>query len=255
MAKEKTKCIVVLSGGQDSTTCLVQAMADDSKDVLATIFFNYGQRHLVERKLAKWWADYYKLPMEVLDLVGLRSLGNSALLNDMELGTEHKSLQGFPSTYVPGRNLLFLTYASALAMKLGATEVITGVCQTDYSGYPDCRQESISALEGALKLGMAFPELTIHTPLMYLTKGETFMLADDLGELDNIIRNTHTGYTGKREKLYAWGWADANEKDFDGATRLRIKGYHDYLKLKEAKKDSSKSVRRSRKVKKDKKDV
>jgi len=205
--------LVLFSAGQDSTTCLAWALS--RFDRVATIGFDYGQRHVIElaqrltvldalRRAFPAWAG--KLAGDVVvDLKGFGALAQSALTSEMEIRFEEN---GLPTTFVPGRNLAFFAAAGAHAYRLGSADLVAGMCETDYSGYPDCRRATIDAMAQALRLGLDAP-VTIHTPLMALTKAQTWALADELGgaALVNLIRTeTHTCYLGERGALNAWGY-------------------------------------------------
>lgn len=191
------KTVVVLSGGQDSTTCLYWARKLGGGDVYA-ITFDYGQRHAAEIQAAIEIAKEAGVVMHrVVDMKGYGSLAKSALTEQSVDVKPDGGLHNLPSTFTPGRNLVFLTVAASWAISLGAQDIVTGVCQTDYSGYPDCRRNTIDALETAIKLGNDLDIFHIHTPLMSLTKKETVELARDLGCLD-AMKKTITCYHGKR---------------------------------------------------------
>lgn len=183
-------CIVLTSGGQDSTTCL--AWARDRFTRLYTVAFDYGQRHRIELtaaarvSAAMGAVEHRVLPVEALAVLG----GNSLVAG----GPILEPGDGLPNSFVPGRNLLFLTLAAAWGWQLGIADLVTGVCQTDFSGYPDCRQATIDALEVALVAGLDRP-VRIHTPLMHLTKAETVLLARELGALQ-LLAESHTCYEG-----------------------------------------------------------
>ncbi len=201
---DKPKSIVVLSGGQDSATALFKAKRES--EVAGAVHFYYGQRHAVEFECAVALANIAKVALTRLEVPTLQQVGHSALTNSHDdIGAAHPSLAHLPASFVPGRNLVFLTFAAAYAQKIGATQVWTGVCQTDYSGYPDCRQDTMNALQSALRLGMDFPELEIVTPLMDLSKAQTFALAEAMGVLDVILSQTHTCYNGDRSCRSEWG--------------------------------------------------
>lgn len=203
--------LVLFSGGQDSATCLAWAL--DRFAHVETLGFDYGQRHAVEldrratlrerfARLADWGARLgtdHTLRLDALGEISETSLTREA---EITLTTE-----GLPSTFVPGRNLLFLTFAAALAYRRGLRHIVTGVCETDYSGYPDCRDDTIKALQVAINLGME-RRFVLHTPLMWIDKAATWGLAHDLGgdALVEIIRaESHTCYLGDRDHLHAWG--------------------------------------------------
>ena len=212
--------VVVLSGGQDSTTCLYWALERFGQDHVATLSFDYGQRHRIELECAARIAEAAGVPNKMLPINTFAALGGNALV-DSRLATTGQAERApdLPATFVPGRNLVFLTYAAAWAWQLGAGHLVTGVAQTDYSGYPDCREETIAALQTALQKGME-SDLVIHTPLMHLSKKETVLLARDLGALEAMAL-THTCYEGVRPpcgvcaacQLRARGFEEAGIED------------------------------------------
>ncbi|EGR2124839.1 7-cyano-7-deazaguanine synthase QueC [Vibrio cholerae] len=188
------KAVVVFSGGQDSTTCLVQALKEF--DEVHAITFDYGQRHKLEIEVAQQLAKQLGVTAhKVMDVSLLNELAISSLTRD-DIPVSHElQANGLPNSFVPGRNILFLTLAGIYAYQIGATTVITGVCETDFSGYPDCRDEFVQAMNQALTKGMDLP-LMIRTPLMWLNKAETWALADQLGALDLVRHQTLTCYNG-----------------------------------------------------------
>ncbi|EKF9475330.1 7-cyano-7-deazaguanine synthase QueC [Vibrio cholerae] len=188
------KAVVVFSGGQDSTTCLVQALKEF--DEVHAITFDYGQRHKLEIEVAQQLAKQLGVTAhKVMDVSLLNELAISSLTRD-DIPVSHElQVNGLPNSFVPGRNILFLTLAGIYAYQIGATTVITGVCETDFSGYPDCRDEFVQAMNQALAKGMDLP-LMIRTPLMWLNKAETWALADQLGALDLVRHQTLTCYNG-----------------------------------------------------------
>ncbi|MCI2790951.1 MULTISPECIES: 7-cyano-7-deazaguanine synthase QueC [Staphylococcus] len=188
---DKEKAIVVFSGGQDSTTCLFWAQKHFEHVELVT--FQYGQRHDKEIEVAEAIAKEQVLKHHVLDMSLLSQLTPNALTqHDMDIEQEGDEM---PNTFVPARNLLFLSFAGALAYQLNAKNIITGVCETDFSGYPDCRDSFIKSMNVTLSLSMD-KDFVIHTPLMWLDKKETWALSDELGVLDYIRHNTLTCYNG-----------------------------------------------------------
>lgn len=224
--------LVLFSGGQDSATCLAWALARFSH--VETLGFSYGQRHIVElacrdtlltgmASLRPEWAG--KLgEAHTLDIPTLSAISDTALTRDMaiEMGAD-----GLPNTFVPGRNLVFLTFAAALAYRRGINHIVGGMCETDYSGYPDCRDDTIKALNSALNLGMARP-FELHTPLMWRDKAETWALAHDLGgeALIDLIRDqSHTCYLGERGARHDWGYGCGECP----ACRLRARGWSGYV--------------------------
>jgi 7-cyano-7-deazaguanine synthase len=215
--------VVVLSGGQDSCTCL--ALACKQYASVYAIGFNYGQRHAVELECAQQISDYYNVPFKVVDLHALRDTVSSALLTtDQSVNAPHARLANLPASFVPARNALFLTLAHAFAGEIGASDVIAGMCQTDYSGYPDCRRAFIDQLQTALNTGYE-TNIQLITPLMYLTKAETFALADNFGALEAVIDFSHTCYNGDREHKHRWGYGCGECP----ACKLRAKGYDEFM--------------------------
>jgi len=204
--------LVVFSGGQDSATCLAWALACYRH--VETLGFDYGQRHSVElfcrtevlariRTLNPGW-DVKLGADTVLSLDCFKQLGETALTHDVEISL---TASGLPSTFVPGRNLIFLTLAAAQAFRRGLRRIVTGVCETDFSGYPDCRDDTVKALQVAVNLGLE-TRLVLETPLMWLTKAQTWQLAQDLGGpalVELILEHTHTCYQGSRGQRHAWG--------------------------------------------------
>lgn len=188
------KAVVVFSGGQDSTTCLVKALKE--YDEVHAITFDYGQRHKLEIEIAQNLAkDLGVAAHKVMDVSLLNELAKSSLTRD-DIPVSHELQDnGLPNSFVPGRNILFLTLAGIYAYQIGAEAVITGVCETDFSGYPDCRNEFIKAINSALVLGMD-RQFEIVTPLMWLNKAETWAMADYYGVLDLVREKTLTCYNG-----------------------------------------------------------
>ncbi len=188
------KAVVVFSGGQDSTTCLVEAMTQ--YDEVHAITFDYGQRHKLEIEVAESLAKELGIAAhKVMDVGLLNELAISSLTRD-DIPVSHELQDnGLPNSFVPGRNILFLTLAGIYAYQIGADSIITGVCETDFSGYPDCRDEFVKAMNNALVQGMDKP-LKIHTPLMWLNKAETWALADQNNALDLVREKTLTCYNG-----------------------------------------------------------
>jgi 7-cyano-7-deazaguanine synthase len=191
------RALVVLSGGQDSTTCLYWALSRFNPRAVHALTFDYGQRHRIELDCAVKIAARAGVPHTTLKIDTFSQLGGNALTDqDVAVSSELDPKTELPNTFVPGRNLIFLTYAAAFAYNMGISELVTGVAQTDYSGYPDCRQETIDALAKAISLGMD-TEFTIYTPLMELSKAETVQLAAKMGALE-AMADTHTCYNGQR---------------------------------------------------------
>ena len=220
--------LVLFSGGQDSTTCLALALSKYER--VETVAFDYRQRHSVELEarlnvLAQIKLQFphwtHKLGEDhLLDLAVLGQVSETSLTRDMAFQMEEG---GLPNTFVPGRNLLFLTLAAALAYRRGLEVIVTGVCETDYSGYPDCRDDSMKAMQLALSLGMD-KRFLIETPLMWIDKAETWQLAHRLGGqplVDLIVEHTHTCYLGDRSHRQDWGYGCGTCP----ACELRAKGF------------------------------
>jgi 7-cyano-7-deazaguanine synthase len=223
--------LVLFSAGQDSATCLAWAL--DRYERVETIGFAYGQRHAVELKqrpilrsaiaeLKPVWRERLSEDV-VVDLSGYGALAESALTADRAIGMAEN---GLPTTFVPGRNLVFLAIASAHAYRRGAAALVGGMCETDFSGYPDCRRETLDAMQNALTLGLA-AQMQIETPLMHLTKAETWGLAHDLGGdalVQSILEHSHTCYEGDRTHRHAWGYGCAACPACD----LRARGWREW---------------------------
>ena len=191
------KALVVLSGGQDSTTCLYWAIDRFGSHNVSSITFDYGQRHRIELDSAREIAAFTNVPNVILPIDTFAALGGDALTDpEIEVESGCSGETGLPNTFVPGRNLIFLTFAAAYAYQRGISNLVTGVAQTDYSGYPDCREETMRSLQTTIQKGME-SEIQIHTPLMHLSKKETVELAMQLGALPAMAM-THTCYEGKR---------------------------------------------------------
>jgi 7-cyano-7-deazaguanine synthase len=223
--------LVLFSGGQDSATCLAWALA--RFDRVETVGFDYGQRHNVElecrptirRALSRAfpaWAERLR-DDHTLGLQSLGVISDTALTRDAEIRMLD---DGLPSTFVPGRNLVFLTFAAALAYRRGLRHVVGGMCETDFSGYPDCRDDTIKALQVAVNLGMD-RRFVLHTPLMWLDKTDTWRLAARLGGValvDIIVEYTHTCYLGDRSNRHPWGYGCGTCP----ACTIRSKGWDTY---------------------------
>jgi 7-cyano-7-deazaguanine synthase len=213
------KALVILSGGQDSTTCVFWAMDRFGKDSVETLTFDYGQRHRIELTAASAVATFAGVPNLVLPINTFGKIGGNALTDGSVGVPDTVSDDELPATFVPGRNLIFLTFAAAYAWQRDIPNLVTGVAQTDYSGYPDCRRATIDALEETLALGLE-RRFAIHTPLMDLSKKGTVLLAKELGAVD-AMGLTHTCYNGRRPPcgecaaciLRARGFAEAGIPD------------------------------------------
>jgi len=232
MTTNSKTALVLFSGGQDSTVCLAWALSRFER--VETLGFDYGQRHVVElsmrariRKRMAAMKSEWKARLgedHTVKLDALAAMSETALTRDMAIEIAGN---GLPTTFVPGRNLVFLTFAGALAYRRGAGHLVAGMCETDYSGYPDCRDATIKAMQTALTLGMA-RELSIHTPLMWIDKAATFALAAELGGeefLDLVIEETHSCYLGDRTKRHDWGYGCGKCP----ACELRAKGFAKFM--------------------------
>lgn len=230
---KKTKALLMFSGGQDSATCLAWALERYSH--VETVGFDYGQRHNIEMACRSDVRDSMKALNEtwtnrlgddhIIDLSNLGAISETSLTRDVEITLNQT---GLPSTFVPGRNMIFLNFAAALGYRRGIQTLIGGMCEADFSGYPDCRAETLDATMKAISLGMDKP-FTLETPLMYLSKSGAWALAETLGgtPLVEIIRTkTHTCYLGERGVLHDWGYGC----ETCPACALRAKGWAGYRK-------------------------
>ena len=215
------KAIILLSGGQDSTTCLYWAKQKFTE--VYAVGFDYGQMHINEIEQAKKIAKDAGIDFKIFDIKNL--LAPSSLTEKTNHNETSRINSDLPASFTSGRNLLFLTIAASYGANLGITNLITGVCQTDYSGYPDCRRNTIDAMQLTLSLGIGIGDIKIHTPLMYLNKAETWKMAKDLDCLDVIINDTLTDYNGDKT-LNDWGMGINNNP----ATDLRVKGFYEAKK-------------------------
>ena len=233
-----SSALVLFSGGQDSATCLAWALQRFER--VETVGFDYGQRHAVEMSArlsvregmpGVLLALAERLgPDHVVDLTGFGAIGETAMTTDraIEVGG-----RGLPTTFVPGRNLIFLTAAAALADRRGLEVLVGGMCETDFSGYPDCRRDTMDAMEQALSLGLDKP-VPIQTPLMWLTKAQTWALADQIGGMplvELIVEDSHTCYLGDRTHRQAWGYGcgtcpacELRAAGWDGWVASRVEG-------------------------------
>jgi len=224
--------LVLFSGGQDSTVCLAWALERFAR--VETIGFDYGQRHAIELdmrprirgrivKLNLGWKSRLG-DDHIVRLDALAAISDTALTRDVAIEIADN---GLPTTFVPGRNLIFLSFAGAVAYRRGARHLVAGMCETDYSGYPDCRDDTLKAMQLALTLGLD-KRLTVHTPLMWIDKAETFALAEDLGGqpfLDLIIEDSHSCYMGNRTHNHDWGFGCGECP----ACQLRARGYEKFV--------------------------
>ena len=211
--------LVLFSGGQDSTTCLYWAKSNF--DRVEAIGFKYGQKHDVELRQAAYIAQLAEVPFEVVDISGV--LRGSALTeHHKDVSAQHELNPDLPASFVPGRNALFLTIAASIGMTKGICDLVGGMCQTDYSGYPDCRRVFVDSMQTSLSLALG-EDIRIHTPLMYLTKAETWKLAADLDIVDIVREHSHTDYNGNRTTWNEWGYGKLDNP----ASILRAKGYEE----------------------------
>ncbi|MDE2428715.1 MAG: 7-cyano-7-deazaguanine synthase QueC [Burkholderiales bacterium] len=223
--------LVLFSGGQDSTTCLAWALSRYAR--VETIGFDYGQRHAIElsvrpvllEKMRSFSSDWQQRLGEdhMVDLSLISQLSQTAMTEDIAIEMQEN---GLPNTFVPGRNLMFMTVAATLAYRRGLNVLVGGMCETDFSGYPDCRDDTMKALQVALNLGMA-TRLKLETPLMWINKAQTWKMAERLGGsalVDLIRSDTHTCYLGERGQLHDWGYGCGTCP----ACALRARGYAQY---------------------------
>jgi 7-cyano-7-deazaguanine synthase len=223
--------LVLFSGGQDSTTCLAWALERYSR--VETIGFDYGQRHAIELTVRPQVLEALRAHQpdwaarlgedHMVDLSLISALSQTAMTEDIEIVMQEN---GLPNTFVPGRNLMFMTVAATLAYRRGLNVLVGGMCETDFSGYPDCRDDTMKALQVALNLGMD-TRVKLETPLMWLDKAQTWTLAEQLGgaQLVDLIREaTHTCYLGERGALHDWGYGCGTCP----ACALRARGYRHY---------------------------
>lgn len=230
-ASKHDAALVLFSGGQDSTVCLAWALKRYAR--VETVGFDYGQRHDVElecrARILKAiperfpeWGKRLKADHSI-EMPALGKLSETALTRDVEIQMQDN---GLPNTFVPGRNLLFFTYAAALGYRRGIHALVGGMCETDYSGYPDCRRETLDALERAIDLGTE-TDFVLETPLMHLSKSQTWELAEELGAealVDLIVEHTHSCYMGERGTRHDWGYGCGDCP----ACKLRANGYMEW---------------------------
>jgi len=221
------KVLVMLSGGQDSTTCL--GVARKNHDDVEAIAFDYGQRHSIELNSAKILCEKYKIPLKIVKLNFFPEVVQSVLLeSSSDLSTQHKDRPTVASAFVPNRNILFLTIAHAYAQTIKAGVIYGGMCQMDNAGFPDCRNSFVQSLQASLNLG-ADTAINIITPLMWLTKAETFKLAESCNCLDDVIDISHTCYEGNHSLKHTWGYGCGN----CASCKVRAEGYEEFLRLME----------------------
>ncbi len=233
MTTENDTALVLFSGGQDSTVCLAWAL--DRFARVETVGFDYGQRHAVELDVrprirahmaalnAQWKARLGEDHVIALD--ALAAISDTALTRESAIEIADN---GLPTTFVPGRNLIFFAFAGALAYRRGARHLVAGMCETDYSGYPDCRDDTVKAMQVALTLGLDM-RVTLHTPLMWIDKAATFALAEELGGaafLELVVEDTHSCYLGDRARRHDWGYGCGECP----ACQLRAQGFATFMK-------------------------
>jgi 7-cyano-7-deazaguanine synthase len=238
MTIESDTALVLFSGGQDSTVCLAWAL--DRFARVETVGFDYGQRHAIELDMrprlrermaalnAQWKARLGEDHVVALD--ALSTISDTALTRESAIEIADS---GLPTTFVPGRNLIFFAFAGALAYRRGARHIIAGMCETDYSGYPDCRDDTVKAMQVALTLGLD-QRVTLHTPLMWIDKAATFALAEELGGaafLELIVEDTHSCYLGDRARRHDWGYGCGECP----ACKLRAQGFATFMNRRKTK--------------------
>lgn len=221
----ENKSLVIFSGGQDSMTCLYWAIKEFGRENVSAITFGYNQNHSNEIRCATKVCEEENIPQKVVWLQGLMlAVNDSALIN----GGDTSALlpNGLPASFTPNRNALFVALAHTYAQKTGVDNLVAGMCQTDYSGYPDCREEFLQSFVHSLNLGSQV-DIHLWTPLMYLTKAETWKLAFDLGCIRAIIDASHTCYRNDRDHYHEWGFGCGECP----ACKLREKGYHEFVQM------------------------
>lgn len=220
MKKEDKIALVIFSGGQDSTTCLYWALNRYKK--VEAITFNYGQKHSIELECSKNICEKNNVKQTIIDISFLDTIVESALTSNGDVNKLNE--KGLPDSFVPNRNQLFITLSHSYLQKIKGDVLITGVCQTDFSGYPDCRRDFIDSIEKTSNMG-SLSDIEILTPLMYIDKEETFKLAADENCLEDVLKMSHTCYNGNREKLNDYGYGC----DECPACNLRREGYKKYM--------------------------
>lgn len=216
--------LVVLSGGQDSITCLGWALKNFAS--VRAVSFLYGQRHAVEIECAKAVCAERHIPHTIINLntVLTENVASALTSQNFAVSEPHPQMRGVPASFVPGRNALFLALAHTVAQSVGIKHVVVGMCQTDYSGYPDCRDGFIKAFEAAMNIGYQ-QDIQIHRPLMWLSKASTFRLADEVGFLQTVLHKSHTCYEGDHTTWNEWGYGCGKCP----ACKLRAEGYAKFL--------------------------
>ncbi|MEA3392157.1 MAG: 7-cyano-7-deazaguanine synthase QueC [Candidatus Marinimicrobia bacterium] len=215
--------LVLFSGGQDSSTCIYWALKEFA--AVEAVFFYYEQRHRIEYNSVKYVTEKENIKLHELHVPAFKEIGGTAMIDDIAIETGKNDL---PNTFVPGRNIVFLTLAASLAYKRGIKDIIIGVNDADYSGYPDCRIDFISSMQDSLSKGLDY-DLNICAPLQSMSKAEIWALSDRLGVMNEIIKHSHTCYVGDHSTLHPWGYGCGECP----ACILRKKGFENFLLLDE----------------------
>jgi 7-cyano-7-deazaguanine synthase len=219
MLQKQRAALVLFSGGQDSTTCLF--WAKQQFEHVEALGFSYSQKHAVELEQAAIIARKAEVPFTVMDIKGILQ-GSALTEHEKDVSAQHELSANLPASFVPGRNAVFLSIAVSHAFTKNITDVVGGMCQTDYSGYPDCRRNFIDSMQSSMSMALD-REVRIHTPLMYLTKAETWKMAYDLGILEIVRDLSHTDYNGDRSTYNEWGYGKLDNP----ASILRAKGFRE----------------------------
>ena len=220
---ENRTVLVLFSGGQDSSTCIYWAQKEFAS--VEAVFFHYEQRHKVEYESVKHVTEKEGITLHELHVPAFKEIGGTAMIDHI---TIEQGKYDLPNTFVPGRNIVFLTLAASLAYKRGIKDIVIGVNDADYSGYPDCRLDFITSIQESLSKGLDY-EISIHTPLQSMSKAEIWALSDRLGVMNDIIKHSHTCYVGDHSTLHPWGYGCGNCP----ACMLRKKGFEEFLLLEE----------------------
>lgn len=218
---ENRTALVLFSGGQDSSTCIYWAQKEYAS--VEAVFFHYEQRHKVEYESVKYVTEKEGIVLHELNVPAFKEIGGTAMIDDIDIETDKNDL---PNTFVPGRNIVFLTLAASLAYKRGIRDIVIGVNDADYSGYPDCRMDFIKSMEVSLSQGLDY-NLHICAPLQSMSKAEIWALSDRLGVMNQIIKHSHTCYIGDHTTLNPWGYGCGKCP----ACMLRKKGFENFLLL------------------------
>jgi 7-cyano-7-deazaguanine synthase len=224
MEKLNEKCLVIFSGGQDSTTCLGLALAQ-YREVHAVSFY-YGQKHAIELVQAEKICYKHNVQHYRIDISFLKNVTDSALVSDKSVNEQHERFKDLPASYVPNRNALLIVISHTLAQKIEASVIYAGMNQEDYSGYPDCREEFLKAISNALALSSM--QIPLNTPLLHLKKYEIFALAQKVGFLKTVLEDSHTCYNGDHNTSHEWGYGCGHCP----ACQVRKKGFIDFIEKK-----------------------